>query len=574
MPLFAAGAAQRPSSPPRKPLELSVGEVCAKNTRPANEDKSGSFFSPFGQVFIVADGMGGHNGGARAAAMVVEGFDRCLNSLPLGYGCEAALQEAARRTNYEIYSLGHSGDPELAGMGSTVVLAVVQPDQSVVVAHAGDSRAYLMRADGSLHRCTRDHSMIQRMIDDHMISEEDARNHPDASRLNRAFGQELDLRVDVSAPFAIAPGDRLVLCSDGLCGYATDEQIAQELRQPRGIQEQAAALFQLAVRAESDDNVTVQILQFGSPLPLPVAAPALFSGSWLETPAGRLALFAVPVLLLAGALLGWQWYLSRDTGHKTNEKQSSAEGPKQRTEPTVTVGLNDGKSPTVKGNANDVDAADSAAEDHTKIDGRATPKLPPAKNHGPKGGVKTVRATVDSVPPAPLPPTPSGTPAASTQPASAPPVQDLSPEDKKKAQELLDKSKNGGHNQGASLQYPNGWEYDGRDLRVFIYSPAKLARWEVDHSVEHLYPGSRRMKTPSVDPDVHTQARITILYASQDEGLRTTALLLSDHLKAGPPRFVPHLCKDCGDSAILIVVGPTNSAPMAAKPKAKPRPRS
>ncbi len=244
-------------------LPLSVGaESHPGLVRSENQDRMGRFLSPFGELFVVADGMGGHQGGAQAAAMTTDGFEKYLRQLPPDCAPEDALQLAARKINAEIYRGANSGDPATAKMGSTVVLALLNGSR-VLIGHAGDSRAYLFR-QGRLTRLTRDHSAVQKMIDYNMLTEAEARDHPDASIINRAFGQQPELELEISAPLPIAPGDGLLLCSDGLCGYLDDAVIESAVNRHDDAGGVANALIALALDAGGEDNVTVQFLQFGA----------------------------------------------------------------------------------------------------------------------------------------------------------------------------------------------------------------------------------------------------------------------------------------------------------------------
>jgi len=144
-----------------QPIFLRIGANFNQGkVRAENQDRIGRFHSSFGQVFIVADGMGGHEGGATAAQMLIDGLERHLRQVPPDTPPEGALQTAASRANAEIYQRANAGDPKTAQMGATSVLALVRGNQ-VTIAHAGDSRAYLLRG-GELSRLTRDHTVVQR----------------------------------------------------------------------------------------------------------------------------------------------------------------------------------------------------------------------------------------------------------------------------------------------------------------------------------------------------------------------------------------------------------------------------
>lgn len=243
--------------------QLSVGAKTHPGlVRTENQDRMSRCLSPFGELFIVADGMGGHQGGALAAAMTTDGFEKYLRQMPPSLSARDALQECAQRINAEIYQGANSGDPAKAKMGSTVVLALVKSGQ-ILVGHAGDSRAYLVRQN-HLTRLTKDHSAVQKMIDYNLLTEAEARDHPDASVINRAFGQAPEIELELSEPLPVTAGDGLLLCTDGLCGYVDDSEIARVIGQCDDAGKIADALLELALSAGGEDNVTVQFLQFGT----------------------------------------------------------------------------------------------------------------------------------------------------------------------------------------------------------------------------------------------------------------------------------------------------------------------
>lgn len=248
-------------------LALSVGVRSERGRREDNQDKMSAFSTPLGMVYIVADGMGGYRGGAEASRRVVEGFQRALNnSGPTeNINSKELLQRAAQQTNAEILAASNSGDPAIEGMGSTVVLVLLRSTPTgmqMMAAHIGDSRAYLLR-EGVLYRITRDHSMVQRMVDTGLLTPEQAHRHPDSNVLSRAIGKQAAVEIETGETFALLPGDTVMLCSDGLWGPLTDAQVAEVLGRGTDTQTIADALVDLAFTQGSDDNITVQVLRFG-----------------------------------------------------------------------------------------------------------------------------------------------------------------------------------------------------------------------------------------------------------------------------------------------------------------------
>lgn len=242
----------------------AAGDTHVGLVRKENQDRHDRFPTPFGDVHIVADGMGGHRGGATAAEMVIEGYRRALNSLPASLDYREALEQATALTNESIVDLGSSGKQEYSGMGSTVVIALLR-DKELVVAHAGDSRAYLWREAG-IQRLTKDHTAVQPLVDCGVISEAVARRHPHASLLLRALGQGAKLELDISEPIPLREGDVVLLCSDGLSGRVEDREIEETVREARNDCGSAVkSLIELALGAGGCDNVTVRCVRLGVP---------------------------------------------------------------------------------------------------------------------------------------------------------------------------------------------------------------------------------------------------------------------------------------------------------------------
>lgn len=296
------------TGPPSARLALRVGaRTDVGLVRDENQDRISRFRTPLGEVFLVVDGMGGHRGGSQAAEMTVAGLERALTSARPETPPADALRDAAAAAHAEIRHRAESPDAENPEMGATAVMVLLREGRAHV-AHAGDSRAYLLRGD-RLSRLTNDHTVVQRMVDQGLLSEEEARAHPDASVVSRAFGRNAELELEVAEPFDLQPDDRLMLCSDGLCGYVEDAEIAAAL-QGSGAQEVADRLTELALAAGGEDNVSVQVLSLRDPEAVvpaagaaTAAAPAASPATGADEPGRRWGWRDVLVLLVA-ALLG------------------------------------------------------------------------------------------------------------------------------------------------------------------------------------------------------------------------------------------------------------------------------
>jgi protein phosphatase len=240
---------------------MEVAVLSDAGKREENQDWMSWSRIPWGECYIVADGMGGYKGGALAARMTVEGLERHLKSQPPEWPFDKALQEAARRTNTDVYSAAQSGNPEMDRMGSTVAVALVSGG-NLHTGHIGDSRIYLFRGR-QLKLLTTDHTSVQRMVEAGMLTPEQAREHPEAHILSRAVGSKADVEIEIGGPFPLQPGDGILICSDGLTGYVTDKQIEKVLARQSDVQRVPKQLLELALQSGSDDNITVQFVRYG-----------------------------------------------------------------------------------------------------------------------------------------------------------------------------------------------------------------------------------------------------------------------------------------------------------------------
>lgn len=214
-------------------------------------------------LLVLADGMGGHRAGEVASRLAV---DTILEQLipaqrgPVTDDMESLLRigRAVEKANQRLLD-ACVGRPELSGMGTTVVAAMFR-DSHIYYAHIGDSRLYRVRF-GRMRRFTRDHSLIQRVIDDGVFLNR-AEAHEAGIRdnvLTRSLGMQQQAEVDVGHA-RVEPGDTYLLCSDGLHGLVGDTDIARILRDPAGdLEEQAQSLLDAALAAGGRDNISVML---------------------------------------------------------------------------------------------------------------------------------------------------------------------------------------------------------------------------------------------------------------------------------------------------------------------------
>jgi protein phosphatase len=202
-------------------------------------------------LYLVADGMGGHRGGEVASAVTVQ----VVAAREPATADE--LADAIRAANDEVLRQGEH-DPELYGMGTTVVAAVPLDGHSYALANVGDSRAYLLR-NGELRQITIDHNRVSELLDRGLITAAEARVHPERNIITRALGVEHHLEVDTWV-LELAPGDRLLLCSDGLVNEVTDTVIEGILRRLADPEQAADELLRLALDHGGRDNVTLVLV--------------------------------------------------------------------------------------------------------------------------------------------------------------------------------------------------------------------------------------------------------------------------------------------------------------------------
>jgi serine/threonine protein phosphatase PrpC len=204
-------------------------------------------------LFAVADGLGGHQAGEVASRIAV---DTLLAQAPRRADAKA-LGRAARIANRAVIDAATDGRGR-AGMGTTLTAVMVE-GLRLAVAHVGDSRAYLLHRDGRLERITQDHSMVADLVRQGSLTEEDARTHPNRSVITRALGSDPNMAADAFEVQA-RPGDRLLLCTDGLSSLVPDTEIADILSRHGDPQEAVDALIAAARLAGGFDNITAVVV--------------------------------------------------------------------------------------------------------------------------------------------------------------------------------------------------------------------------------------------------------------------------------------------------------------------------
>lgn len=213
---------------------------------------------PLPNLYIVADGMGGHNAGDYASRYTVDTVSSAIAGAGESSADPARLIERALQTANTGLRRIASETPAYFGMGTTFVAASVK-DGRLLAANVGDSRLYVLRAPGRIRQVTVDHSLVEEMIQAGRIDRETARTLPDKNIITRAVGAEDDLSVDFFRE-TIMEGDILLLCSDGLTNMVTDQEIARIVFSIRSLEEAADRLVYEANMAGGKDNISVILI--------------------------------------------------------------------------------------------------------------------------------------------------------------------------------------------------------------------------------------------------------------------------------------------------------------------------
>lgn len=238
-------------------FQTDVGKI-----RSHNEDNGGVFINQAGNYLaVVADGMGGHLAGDVASEMTMtqlKQFWEETGEMTSPQQAEMWLKEHVMKVNESLFHHSQTNE-HCQGMGTTVVAAICT-NQFATIGHIGDSRCYLLNANG-FQQMTEDHSLVNELVKSGQLSKEDAEYHPRKHVLLRALGTEQTIQLDVKT-VTIDKGDMLLLCSDGLSNKVTEQTMIDVLTSDRSLEEKAQALINVANEHGGEDNITLAIIQF------------------------------------------------------------------------------------------------------------------------------------------------------------------------------------------------------------------------------------------------------------------------------------------------------------------------
>lgn len=245
-------------------MKLKVASLSAVGqVRRNNEDAFGHFepddkkeLKRKGRLFVVADGMGGHKGGAIASELAVRTIRKYYYSSD-EKDRASVLKNALNHANRVVFDKSEA-DEALTGMGTTCTAMLIH-EGNAFFAHVGDSRAYVFR-DENLVQITEDHSLVGEMVRSGIITAEDARSHPKRNVITRSLGVQEEITADTPhSPFQLRKKDTLILCSDGLTSFVDNEKIKETLAS-NNPDEACQKLVDLANDQGGKDNITVMVV--------------------------------------------------------------------------------------------------------------------------------------------------------------------------------------------------------------------------------------------------------------------------------------------------------------------------
>jgi serine/threonine protein phosphatase PrpC len=224
------------------------------NFRKINEDYLDYYVDNMKRIYVIADGMGGHNAGDIASKVAVENTINYLNSLPEIIDLEDNLRDAIIDSNIKIHELSKSSD-ELNGMGTTITASLIK-GSDMVVANVGDSRCYIIKGE-EIIKVTKDHSLVQQLVDEGSITEAEADSHPNKNIITRALGTKNSVEIDTYR-LKLEGIKRVIMCTDGLSNFIKDEELYDIIMNNDNCCEE---LIELSKSRGGKDNISVIVFE-------------------------------------------------------------------------------------------------------------------------------------------------------------------------------------------------------------------------------------------------------------------------------------------------------------------------
>lgn len=226
------------------------------NFREINEDYIGCYEEDEKKIYVVADGMGGHNAGEVASKIAVEKTIAYIKFYFDSTERESLIREAVKISNKHIFDLSKS-DSSLKGMGTTLTACLVY-DKEMLVANVGDSSCYVLKNDG-LYKVTKDHSLVQQLIDIGSITEEEALRHPNKNIITRALGTDEEVEVDIFK-LDLTEIEKVILCTDGLTNMISKSEM-QDMLLNNDNEEACKKMVELSKLKGGRDNISVIVFE-------------------------------------------------------------------------------------------------------------------------------------------------------------------------------------------------------------------------------------------------------------------------------------------------------------------------
>ncbi len=224
------------------------------NFRKVNEDYIDYYTDETKRIYVIADGMGGHNAGEIASKLAVENTISYINSLSQLDDLEDSIKKAVGDSNNKIYELSKS-KADLNGMGTTLTACLIK-GSDMVIANVGDSRCYIIK-DKAISLVTKDHSLVQQLLDEGSITESEADNHPNRNIITRALGTNSTVDVDV-IKMDIKGIEKIILCTDGLSNLVNEQELYDFVMNKDDC---CAELIELSKSRGTKDNISVIVFE-------------------------------------------------------------------------------------------------------------------------------------------------------------------------------------------------------------------------------------------------------------------------------------------------------------------------